>query len=234
MSTNSGDELNLGHFHPHDHRDVHNFVELRHRHLSLHTRACKRPCRELQRLQLWELGCLLHACTRELDRHNKDIDHLVNVQQLENLWRTMGICLCATTEMSTTCATGMSSDGATSLHIPQPQELQLFVSLFGCLLLFVVCCCLLLFVAVCCCCVLLCVVVCVVVCVCVCVVVCCCVLVGGCLLFVCVCVCVFVCVCVCLCVCVCFVLFCVCFVLFCFVLFCFVLFCVCFVLFCVC
>ena len=40
------DELNLGHFHPHDHRDVHNLVELRHGHLSLHTRACQRPCPE--------------------------------------------------------------------------------------------------------------------------------------------------------------------------------------------
>ena len=27
MSTTSGDEQNLGHFHPHDHRDVHNLVD---------------------------------------------------------------------------------------------------------------------------------------------------------------------------------------------------------------
>ena len=39
-------------------------------------RACQRLCPELQRLQVWELGCLLHARTRELDRHNKDITTL--------------------------------------------------------------------------------------------------------------------------------------------------------------
>ena len=35
---------------------------------------------------MWELGCLLHACTRKLDRHNRDIDHLVSVLQLENFY----------------------------------------------------------------------------------------------------------------------------------------------------
>ena len=52
---------------------------------------------------MWELGCLLHTCTRKLDRHNRDNDHLVSVLQLEKIYgflnRTMGICLCATTGM---------------------------------------------------------------------------------------------------------------------------------------
>ena len=55
---------------------------------------------------MWELGCLLHTCTRKLDRHNRDNDHLVSVLQLENFYgflnRTMENCLCNTTEMSTT------------------------------------------------------------------------------------------------------------------------------------
>ena len=63
-----------------------------------------------KRVQLWELGCPLHVCTRERDLHNS-IDHLVSVLQLENFYgflnRTMGICLCNTTEMST---------NTTSLH----------------------------------------------------------------------------------------------------------------------
>ena len=96
MSTNSGD-----HVHPHDHRDVTTLLNCATGTCGSQ-RACQRPCPELHRLQLWEFGCLLHTCTQELDRHNKVIDHLVNVQQLENLWRTRGICICATTGMSTT------------------------------------------------------------------------------------------------------------------------------------
>ena len=62
--------------------------------------------------------------TRKLDRHKKDIDHLVNVQQLESLWRTRGNCNCATTGMSTTCPKhstscncGISTDSHNSARI---------------------------------------------------------------------------------------------------------------------
>ena len=68
------DELNLGHFHPHDHRTSTTIDEL------------ERLCPELQRLQVWELGCLLHACTRELDRHNKDVTKL----SMYSNWRISG------------------------------------------------------------------------------------------------------------------------------------------------
>ena len=37
----------MEHFHLHDHRDVHNLVELRHGHFVVHTRACRPPCPEL-------------------------------------------------------------------------------------------------------------------------------------------------------------------------------------------
>ena len=81
MSTDFGDELNLGRIHTHGHRDVHNLDELRHRGTCRCTqRACNDLVQSFNELQLWKLGCLLRACTRELDLHNKDIDHLVNVR----------------------------------------------------------------------------------------------------------------------------------------------------------
>ena len=93
-------------------------------HQSLHTKAHATTCPDHQELQLWELGCLLHDCTRELDWHNKDIDNLVHVQQLESLWRTRGICICATTGMSTTwpkhstsCNCGISTVSHNSARI---------------------------------------------------------------------------------------------------------------------
>ena len=93
--------LNLGHFHTHDHRDVHNLDEL---HTTAPVVAHKGHVNDLvqsfNELHLWELGCLLHVCTRELaGPRNRDVDHLINVLQLENLCglldKTMGICICA-------------------------------------------------------------------------------------------------------------------------------------------
>ena len=62
---------------------------------------------EFNELQLWELGCLLHDKTQRICwTCTTNINHLVSVLQLENLDgllnRTMGICLCAMTGMSTT------------------------------------------------------------------------------------------------------------------------------------
>ena len=59
MSTSSGDELNMGHFHCRNrtapcHRP---------RHLSLHTTGMSTTLsKEFNEVQLWELGCLLHVC----------------------------------------------------------------------------------------------------------------------------------------------------------------------------
>ena len=76
--------------------------------------------------QLWELDCLLHEYTENCTTCKPNIDHLINVLQLKNLYvflkrGTIGICICATTEMSTTlkhelCAprctiTGLSRTG---------------------------------------------------------------------------------------------------------------------------
>ena len=48
---------------------------------------------EFNELQLWELGCLLHVCTREL--------HVLHVENLCGK-RTKGNSICATTGVSTT------------------------------------------------------------------------------------------------------------------------------------
>ena len=116
-SSNSGDELNLGHFHPHDHRDVHNLVELRHGHLSLHT-ACQRPCPELD-----DCNCGTSAVfpTPALGNWTGTTTSITlsmycNGRISMELNRTMGICLCTTTEMSTTSTTGMSSDELNLRH----------------------------------------------------------------------------------------------------------------------
>ena len=68
LSTNQiCDELNLGHFHTHDHRDVHNLDEL---HTTApvvaHNGHVNDLVQSFKGLQLWERGCLLHVCTREL------------------------------------------------------------------------------------------------------------------------------------------------------------------------
>ena len=62
----------------------------------------------MQSAQLWELDCLLHECTENCTTCQPNIDHLVNVLQRKNLYvflkrGTIGICLCATTGMSTAC-----------------------------------------------------------------------------------------------------------------------------------
>ena len=79
----------------------------------------------MQSAQLWELGCLIHECTEEL--HDLQTQHRSPCQCTATeeslcffLNRTIGVCICATTEMSTTlntnCAprctiTGMSRTG---------------------------------------------------------------------------------------------------------------------------
>ena len=63
---------------------------------------------EVNELQLWELGCLLHDRTRGICwTCTTNIDHLVNVLQQENLngilnSKTIGSGLCTMTGMSTT------------------------------------------------------------------------------------------------------------------------------------
>ena len=64
----------------------------------------------MQSAQLWELDCGLHECTKHCTICKPNINHLVNVLQLKNLYvflerGTIGICICATTEMSTTLNT---------------------------------------------------------------------------------------------------------------------------------
>ena len=85
--------------------------------LAMGTQRARNNCPESNELQLWDLDCL--TCTT-------NIDHLVNVLQLENLYgfpdRNKGNCLCATT--------GTSSDGRhLSLHdhsdCSEPLELHL-------------------------------------------------------------------------------------------------------------
>ena len=72
------------------------------RHLSLHNdghvqRQC--PCKTAQ---LWEIGCLLHVCTRKLqDLHDPRRPPCQCTATGESLWETQGICICATTGMST-------------------------------------------------------------------------------------------------------------------------------------
>ena len=66
-------------------------------------RACNN-CPKYDELQLWELGCLSTCALQNCWTCTNEVDHLINVLQLENLYgkRTKGICICATTEVSTT------------------------------------------------------------------------------------------------------------------------------------
>ena len=91
------DELNLWHFHPHGHRDVHNLVELHHGHWSLHPTGVSTTLSRARRLQC---GSSAVFSTPALGNWTGTTGTSITV-------KTMGICLCTTTEMST---------NTTSLH----------------------------------------------------------------------------------------------------------------------
>ena len=94
MPTSSGDELNMGHFHCRNRLcmitgttkavdELRHVIDHRHS-VVAHQRACQQPGPKFNELQLWELGCLPRlrttcwTCTT-------NVDHLINVLQLENL-----------------------------------------------------------------------------------------------------------------------------------------------------
>ena len=70
--------------------------------------------KEFDELQLRDLDCLPQQRTNLLDLYNKHRSPCRCTATVESLWfseQDQGDFLCATTEMSTTCTTGMSSDG---------------------------------------------------------------------------------------------------------------------------
>ena len=72
------------------------------RHLSLHNDGhVQRQCPS-KTAQLWENVCLLHVCTRKLqDLHDPRRPPCQCTATGESLWETKGICICATTGMTT-------------------------------------------------------------------------------------------------------------------------------------
>ena len=109
-------ELNLWHFHPHDHRDVHNLFELHHGHWSLHTTGVSTTLSRARRLQC---GSSAVFSTPALENWtgttgtsitlSRDVDDLVQIideLQLRNLHSFLhchnpSTCCCTTTGVST-------------------------------------------------------------------------------------------------------------------------------------
>ena len=105
MSTNSGDELNLGNFHPHDHRDVHNLVELQSSTTAIVGARLSGPAQQGHRppCQCTATGESLEDQGNLHLRHDRDVDDLVQIFDELQLWDLD--CLHSCKRICWTCTT---------------------------------------------------------------------------------------------------------------------------------